>query len=212
MLKVNEIFYSIQGESTYAGRPCIFIRLTGCNLNCKYCDTKYAFYDGKDLSVESILKEIKKYKCNLVEITGGEPLLQQNVYKLINKLCKEKYEVMLETNGSLSIKQVNEKVKIVMDLKCPSSRMEKFNNYDNLKFIKINDEIKFVIANKKDYEWCKKIIEKFQIQKLCTILFSPVYGILEPKKLAGWILKDNLPGILQIQIQKYIWPNKRKGV
>jgi len=154
MLKINEIYHSIQGESTSAGRLCVFVRMTYCNLRCTYCDTEYAFYDGKDMSVQQVIDEVEKYNCELVEITGGEPLVQmEECLDLMSKLCDLGYEVMIETGGSLSIKDINPRVKIIMDLKCPSSGMEKKNLYENLKYLKPIDEIKFVISNRADYEW-----------------------------------------------------------
>ncbi len=153
MLKINEIYKSIQGESTSAGKPCVFVRLTYCNLRCTYCDTEYAFYDGKDMSVQQVIDEVGKYNCKLVEVTGGEPLVQMDeCLELMNKLCDLGYEVMIETGGSLSIKEVDQRVKIIMDLKCPSSGMEKKNLYENIQYLKPTDELKFVIGNREDYE------------------------------------------------------------
>jgi 7-carboxy-7-deazaguanine synthase len=158
MLKVNEIYFSIQGESSKAGLPCVFIRLTYCNLRCVYCDTAYAFYEGKDFTVDEILNEVRKFECKLVEITGGEPLVQEESLKLMKMLCDEGYFVMLETGGSLPIENIDKRVMIIMDLKCPSSGMLKKNNYDNISFLKPADEIKFVIGSREDYEWSKEII------------------------------------------------------
>lgn len=212
MLKVNEIFHSIQGESTYAGRPCVFIRLTYCNLRCSYCDTEYAFYDGVERSVDSITAEVKKFNCNLVEVTGGEPLIQEESLGLMKRLCDEKYEVMLETGGSLSIDKVDSRVKIILDLKCPSSSMAKKNLYENLNHIKKSDEVKFVIGSREDYDWSKKTIEKYNITKKCSVLLSVVFGMLEPVTLAGWILEDKLDVRLQLQLHKFIWEPDTKGV
>jgi 7-carboxy-7-deazaguanine synthase len=212
MLKVNEIFYSIQGEGTKAGLPCIFIRLTYCNLRCSYCDTEYAFYEGKDLSIEEIIANIKKYNCNLVEITGGEPLFQEESLTLMKNLCDSGYEVMLETSGSLAIENIDNRVKIIMDLKTPSSLMEKKNLYQNIKFLKQTDEVKFVIGNKKDYDWSKQIIKEYKLSEKCEILFSTVFGKLENRKLVEWILKDNLNVRFQTQLHKYIWEPNKKGV
>jgi len=164
MIKVNEIYYSIQGESSNAGLPCIFIRLTYCNLRCAYCDTEYAFYEGKDYSIEEIISEIKKYNCNLLEITGGEPLVQEGAYELMQQLCDTGYEVMLETGGSLPIETVDRRVKIIMDLKCPSSKMVLKNRYENIMFLKPKDEVKFVIGNREDYEWTKGIIREYSLK------------------------------------------------
>jgi 7-carboxy-7-deazaguanine synthase len=211
MLKVNEIFYSIQGESSKAGIPCVFIRLTYCNLRCSYCDTEYAFYKGYDCSTESILEEIKKYGCNLVEITGGEPLFQIESYNLLKELCDNDYEVILETGGSLSIKEVDNRVKIILDLKCPSSKMMRKNLYENLIYLKPVDEIKFVIGNREDYEWAKRIIEEYGIHKK-QVLLSCVFDLLQPEELVNWILEDKLNIRFQLQMHKYIWHPLKRGV
>ncbi|OGU68103.1 MAG: 7-carboxy-7-deazaguanine synthase, partial [Ignavibacteria bacterium RBG_16_36_9] len=193
MLKINEIYHSIQGESTHAGRPCVFVRLTYCNLRCTYCDTEYAFYEGKDLSVQQVIDEVEKYNCKLVEVTGGEPLVQMDeCLDLMKMLCELGYEVMIETGGSLSIKDIDPRVKIIMDLKCPSSGMEKKNLYENLKYLKLTDELKIVMGNREDYEWSLEKIKQYNIQGKCTILFSVVFGELEPVQLINWILEDKL--------------------
>lgn len=212
MLKVNEIYSSLQGESSKAGLPCVFIRLTYCNLRCVYCDTAYAFYEGKDLTVDEILNEVRKFGYKLVEVTGGEPLVQEESLKLMKRLCDEGYFVMLETGGSLPIENIDKRVMIIMDLKCPSSGMLKKNNYDNITFLKPTDEIKFVIGSREDYEWSKEIINKYNLTGLCTILFSVVFGQLEPLILVGWILKDKLDVRFQLQMHKFIWDPAAKGV
>ena len=213
MLKINEIYHSIQGESTSAGRPCVFIRLTYCNLRCTYCDTEYAFYEGKDMSVQQVIDEIEKYKCKLVEITGGEPLVQMDeCIDLMHKLCDLGYEVMIETGGSLSIKEIDSRVKIIMDLKCPSSGMEKKNLYENIQYLKSTDELKFVIGNREDYEWSVEKLNKYHLQGKCEILFSVVFGELEPVDLVNWILEDKLDVRFQLQMHKYIWHTETKGV
>lgn len=213
MLKVNEIFYSIQGESSWAGLPCIFIRLTYCNLRCSYCDTEYAFYEGTDFSIEEILNEIKKYNCNLIEITGGEPLVQkEEVLSLMKTLCNLGYQVMIETSGSLSIEEIDNRVKVIMDLKCPSSKMIDKNLYENINYLKRNDEVKFVIGNREDYDWSKNIINQYQLTVKCSVLFSNIFSELEPVQLAEWILKDNLKVRFQIQMHKYIWSPTKRGV
>lgn len=212
MLKINEIFYSIQGESTYAGRRCVFVRLTYCNLRCTYCDTEYAFYKGSDKSIETIIDEIEKYDCNLVEVTGGEPLMQKESLGLMKKLCDLNFTVLLETGGSLPIKDVDERVKIIMDLKTPSSGMMKKNFYENINFIKNNDEIKFVIGSREDYEWSKEIIQKHQLIDKCPVLFSTIFDKLEPVALSEWILEDKLNVIFQLQMHKYIWEPDKRGV
>ena len=212
MLKVNEIYHSIQGESSKSGLPCVFVRLTYCNLRCTYCDTEYAFYEGEDKSIKEIINEVKKYNCNLVEVTGGEPLVQKESLDLMKKLCDEGFDVMLETGGSLSLKDIDERVMIVMDLKCPSSKMEKKNLYENINFLKPKDELKFVIGNREDYDWSKEIIARYDLQDKCEILFSVVFNELEPVTLVNWIIEDKLDVRYQLQMHKYIWHPETKGV
>lgn len=213
MLKVNEIYYSVQGESTFTGLPCVFVRLTYCNLRCTYCDTEYAFYDGKDLSITQIFEEVKKYDCKLVEITGGEPLVQMDECLLLMKqLCDEGFEVLIETGGSLSIKNIDYRVKIIMDLKCPSSGMEKKNLYENIDYLKLTDELKFVIGSREDYEWTLDVMKKYDLENKCKILLSVVFGKLEPVQLVKWILEDKLNVRFQLQMHKIIWHHQTKGV
>jgi 7-carboxy-7-deazaguanine synthase len=213
MLKINEIYHSIQGESTTAGRPCVFVRLTFCNLRCTYCDTEYAFYEGTDMSVQQVIDEVEKYNCKLVEITGGEPLVQMDeCLELMKRLCDLGYDVMIETGGSLTIKDIDQRVKIIMDLKCPSSGMEKKNLYENLQYLKPTDELKFVIGNRKDYDWTFEEMNKYHLQGKCIILFSVVFGKLEPVELVNWILEDKLNVRFQLQVHKYIWHPQTKGV
>jgi 7-carboxy-7-deazaguanine synthase len=195
-----------------AGLPCIFIRLTYCNLRCSYCDTEYAFYEGTDYSIEEILAEIKNFDCNLVEITGGEPLIQKEVFLLMKILCDKGKNVMIETGGSLSIKEIDQRVRVIMDLKCPSSKMTHKNLYENISYLKPNDEVKFVIGNQEDYDWAKNIIEQYKLTERCGVLFSNVFSELEPIHLAEWILKDNLKVRFQIQMHKYIWNPAKRGV
>jgi 7-carboxy-7-deazaguanine synthase len=212
LLKVNEIYFSIQGESTFAGKPCIFIRLTYCNLRCTYCDTEYAFYDGEEMSIDEILEEVKQYNCTLVEVTGGEPLVQKDSIHLMRKLCDEGYEVLLETGGSLPIENVDKRVRIILDLKCPSSGMKGKNLYDNLNHLKLIDEVKFVIGTREDYEWTKGIISKHKINEKCEVLFSVVFDKLEPLTLTNWILEDKLNVRFQLQMHKFIWKPEERGV
>ena len=211
MLKINEIFYSIQGESSFSGMPCIFIRLTYCNLRCSYCDTEYSFYEGRDMSINQIIKEIKQYKCNLVEVTGGEPLMQDGCIELMQTLLDNNYNVMLETGGSLPVNKVPKEVIKIIDFKCPSSNMEKKNDWSIIKNLNKNDEVKFVIGNKEDYEWSKKKINEYNLNNN-KILFSPVHDVLNSKTLSEWILKDNLNVRFQVQLHKYIWSPETKGV
>ena len=211
-LKINEIFYSIQGESSYTGLPCIFIRLTYCNLRCSYCDTEYAFYDGKDISIDDILSEIKKYPTDLVMVTGGEPLIQDYCINLMEKLIAKNYSVMLETSGSMKLNKVPKKVIKIVDFKCPSSDMMEKNDWQILSDIQKQDEIKFVIGNKKDYDWSKKMITKYKLNELCPVLFSPVYNVMSIQDLSEWILKDGIKVRLQSQLHKHIWGPETKGV
>jgi 7-carboxy-7-deazaguanine synthase len=227
-MKVNEIFKSIQGESTYAGLPCTFIRLTGCNLRCSWCDTQYAYEEGEELSIEEVLRKVedlegigdytlgakspKATEHSLVEITGGEPLLQKEVYSLIERLLTKKYRVLLETNGSLNLGRLDKRVVKILDLKCPDSGMSERMNWGNLKKLNAKDEIKFVLSSKRDYEWAKEIISNYSLNKNRILLMSPVKGRLKPEKLAKWILEDGLTARLQLQIHKYIWPRKKRGV
>ena len=212
MLDVTEIYKSIQGESTHMGLPCVFVRLTGCNLRCVWCDTTHAFYDGKKFSVGQILDRVKSYGINLVEITGGEPLLQKEVFPLMESLLKSKFQVMLETSGSLSIKNVPVEVIKIIDLKCPESGEEKQNLWDNLNYLAPTDEIKFVIADRADYEWSKAVLQNYKLDKKVQILFSPVFERLKLKDLTEWILKDNLSVRIHTQLHKYIWDQKTIGV
>ncbi len=192
--------------------PCVFVRLTYCNLRCTYCDTEYAFYDGKDITVQEILEEVAKFDCNLVEVTGGEPLVQDECLELMKKLGEKGYEVLLETGGSLPIKDVDSKVKVIMDLKCPSSAMEKKNLYENIEFLKPMDEVKFVIGTREDYKWTKEIISKYDLINKCEILFSVVFGQLKPLTLVNWVLEDKLKVRFQLQMHKFIWDPSEKGV
>jgi 7-carboxy-7-deazaguanine synthase len=212
MIKINEIYKSIQGESSKAGSPCVFVRLTFCNLRCSYCDSEYAFYEGTDFTVNKIIEQIKKYDCRLVEITGGEPLFQDECLELMKRLCDEGFDVMVETGGSLPIKDIDKRVMIIMDLKCPSSKMMKKNLYENIDYIKPTDEIKFVVGSREDYEWCKEIISKYQLEQKCELLFSVVFGELDPAKLVEWILEDKLNVRFQLQMHKFIWEPSKKGV
>ena len=211
-LKINEIYYSVQGESTHAGRPCIFIRLPYCNLRCSYCDTEYAFYDGKDMEITYIMSEIKRWDCNLVEVTGGEPLFQDECIDLLNELVNSNYEVMLETGGSLSISDVPKKVVKIVDFKCPSSGMVKKNLWSIVDDLQAHDEVKFVIGNREDFDWAKDRITEYSLDKICTLLFSPTFGEIDPQQIVEWILAENLPVRMQLQMHKMIWSPEEKGV
>jgi 7-carboxy-7-deazaguanine synthase len=211
-VKVCEIFKSIQGESSYAGMPCLFIRLTGCNLRCSYCDTTYAYYEGRELSEDEIMSEVHHAGINLVEITGGEPLLQKEVFHLIKRLLDEGYKVLVETNGSVSIKDVDRRTVIILDMKTPGSGMSEEMDLSNLDAIINSDEIKFVITSRIDYEWSKDIIHKYGLIKKCHLLISPASGILSPEDLARWMLEDRLEARLNLQLHKYIFDSERKGI
>ncbi len=211
-MKVCEIFTSIQGESTFAGRPCTFVRTSGCNLRCSYCDTQYSFDEGEDLSVEDIFACVHKAAIRLVEITGGEPLLQQEeVAALTAMLLDSGYTVLLETNGTLPIKQIHEKVIVIMDVKTPSSGMSLHNDFTNLHYLKKNDEVKFVICDKDDYTWATRIVLDEELASRCEVLFAPAFGFLDPRKLAEWIISDRLHVRLNLQLHKYIFgPEERR--
>ena len=211
-LKVNEIYYSIQGESTHVGRPCIFIRLTYCNLRCTYCDTEYAFYEGKDIEIPEIMAEIKQWNCNLVEVTGGEPLFQDECIDLLNELTNQNYEVLLETGGSLSISDVPIEIVRIVDFKCPSSGMEKNNLWSIVKDLQPHDEVKFVIGDREDFDWAKEMLNKYSLNKKCSILFSPTFGKIDPSLIVEWILEGDIPVRMQLQMHKHIWESEGKGV
>ena len=211
-LKINEIYYSVQGESTHAGRPCIFIRLTYCNLRCTYCDSEYTFYEGKDMEITHIMNEIKQWDCNLVEVTGGEPLFQDKCINLLNELVNSNYEVMLETGGSLSISDVPKKVIKIVDFKCPSSAMEKKNLWSIVEDLQPHDEVKFVIGNREDFDWARDRITEYSLDKICTLLFSPTFEKIDPQLMVEWILAENLPVRMQMQMHKMIWSPDKQGV
>ncbi|PWB47268.1 MAG: 7-carboxy-7-deazaguanine synthase [Candidatus Methylomirabilota bacterium] len=211
-LFVNEIFYSIQGESTYAGRPCVFVRLTGCNLRCRWCDTTYAYHKGEQRSIEQILARVRTYKCPLVEITGGEPLLQEGVYPLVDRLVCEGFEVLVETGGSLSVERLDPRAVKILDLKAPGSGMDPHNNLENLRYLTRKDQIKFVVADRRDYEWARQVTAEHALPEKTQVLFSAVLGELHPRELAEWILADGLDARLQIQLHKYLWDPDRRGV
>jgi 7-carboxy-7-deazaguanine synthase len=212
-LYVTEIFYSIQGESLHAGRPCSFIRLSGCNLRCHYCDTRYAYAPGQIMSIEKILSRVKDYDCPLVEITGGEPLLQSETPYLANTLLDAGYEVLIETNGTLPFNRMDRRCCIIMDLKCPSSGACNQNNPDNLKRLYRKDQLKCVIGDWNDYQFARDHLDALPKDfPIDQVLFSPVYDQLPPQQLAHWILKDHLNVRMQLQLHKIIWPHIKRGV
>jgi len=212
LLKINEVFHSIQGESRHAGRPCVFVRLTWCNLRCTWCDTAYAFEEGEDRRVGEILEVVAGYGTRYVLVTGGEPLLQDGVHDLMGELLDRGYEVAIETGGSLDIATVDRRAMIVMDLKCPGSGMAGRNRWENLPLLKSADEVKFVIADRVDYDWARETIDRHLSPARCGILLSPAHDRLDPRRLAEWVLADRLPVRLQLQIHKYIWPPDARGV
>jgi len=207
-LKINEIFFSLQGESSRIGLPTIFIRLTGCPMRCTYCDTAYAFHEGRNMSVNEILEDISQYKTKYVTVTGGEPLAQKPCWELIKNLSDNNYSVSLETGGAMSIEGIDERTKIILDIKTPDSGEHLKNNKKNLVLISKKDEIKFVLSSREDYEWAKKFIKEENLIKKAPIIFSPVYKNLSYENLSKWILEDKLPVRFQVQLHKIIWGEK----
>lgn len=207
-MKVNEIFYSIQGEGILSGLPSIFLRSSGCNLRCSYCDSKYAYVHGTEMSIKAVIDKIKKFTCTNICITGGEPLIQNDTVKLINSLLQKNYKICLETNGSISIKKLVGKKSLIisLDIKCPSSGTHEQMNFKNISYLSKKDQLKFIIKNKKDYEYAKKILKIFTPS--CPVFFLPVWGT-NKKRLASWILDDKLTVRLSLQLHKIIWGEKR---
>lgn len=211
-MRVTEIFHSVQGESTFAGLPCVFVRLTGCPLRCTWCDTEYAFWGGTDRSIDDIVDTVRSYGCHLVEVTGGEPLAQPDSCTLLRRLCQEGFMVLLETSGAVDTTLVDPSVHIILDVKCPGSGMTERMHWPNLERLRSQDEVKFVIQDRSDYEWAKSILDRFQLTTRCPVLFSPVFGVLNPRQLAEWLLADRLPIRLQLQLHKHIWAPDTRGV
>jgi 7-carboxy-7-deazaguanine synthase len=213
MLTVNEIFHSIQGESTFAGEPCVFVRLTACDLRCCWCDTPYAFYEGHKMSVEEVLGEVERFNCRTVEVTGGEPLLQQDVYPLMSRLLASGKTVLLETGGHRSIANVPAGVIRIVDVKCPGSGESEKMDWDNLQRVTSGDQIKFVIRDRADYEYACDVVKREALaDRVAAVLFSPVHGVMDAKDLAAWILADGMPVRLQLQAHKFIWGADVRGV
>jgi 7-carboxy-7-deazaguanine synthase len=213
VLTVNEIFHSIQGESTYAGRPCVFVRLTACDLRCSWCDTPYAFHEGRKMSVDEVLAAVEGHGCDLVEITGGEPLLQDDVYPLMERLLAGGRTVMLETGGHRTIARVPPAVVKIVDVKCPGSGESAKNDWGNLERLAPHDEVKFVVKDRADYEFARDVIAKYGLpSRAAAVLVSPVHGVLEPRTLSEWMLADHLPARLQLQLHKFIWHPSTRGV
>jgi 7-carboxy-7-deazaguanine synthase len=212
MLKVTEIFHSIQGESSHAGRPCVFIRLSGCNLRCVWCDTAYAFDEGRPMEIGEVIEIVDGYGCPLVEITGGEPLLQPEAVPLMERLLGGGYEVLLETGGSLPIDGVPEGVRRILDIKCPGSGHANANLWENLERLREGDEIKFVLAGREDYDWAVEQIRARGLSGRCPLIFMPVHGSLDPGEMARWVIEDRLAVRVQLQLHKLLWPGVERGV
>ncbi len=223
-LRINEIFHSIQGEGTRAGLPCVFVRLTGCHLRCTYCDTEYSFFEGGWMSLDEIVAQVDSYGCDFVEITGGEPLLQPDVYPLMSRLLETHALVALETSGAISIDRVDPRVIRILDLKTPSSGEAARNVWSNIDLLTPNDEVKFVIGNRADYDWAREVVARYELTRRCPVLFAPVFpcedrsglvlyqGGLAPQTLSEWILADRLPVRLNLQLHKFIWSPMTRGV
>lgn len=210
-LIITEIYPSIQGESSYAGLPCTFIRLTGCPLRCRWCDTTYSFEGGKPVTVEDILAQVGQNGIPLVELTGGEPLAQKETIKLAQMLGDQGYKVLIETGGSEDVSQLDARVHIIMDIKCPGSGMVDRNLWSNIDSLKTSDEIKFVLAHREDYDWALRVINERKLERF-NLLFSPAFGLLQPKQLAEWMVEDKVKARLNLQQHKYIWHPRAKGV
>jgi 7-carboxy-7-deazaguanine synthase len=212
-LTINEIYHSIQGESTWAGRPCVFVRLTYCDLRCNYCDTEYAFYEGQKQTLKQILDAVSAFQCPLVEITGGEPLLQKEVLPLMSSLCDAGYTVLLETSGARDISQVDARVHRIMDLKTPGSGEAEKNLWSNIDQLTLRDEVKFVMGSRQDYEWSRHKVEQYNLTSRChAVLFSPIFGRIDPRQIVEWILADKLDVRFQLQMHKFIWSPTQRGV
>lgn len=213
MLTVNEIFYSIQGESTRVGEPCVFVRLTACDLRCVWCDTAYAFYEGRKMSVDEVVTAVERYECPLVEVTGGEPLLQPDVFPLMSRLLECGKQVLLETGGHRSIADVPPGVVRIMDVKCPGSGESARNDWANLARLAPADQVKFVLTDRADYEFARDVVRRESLaDRVAAVLFSPAHGVLQARQLAEWILADRLPVRLQLQAHKFIWSPETRGV
>jgi len=212
MLRITEIFHSIQGESTHAGRRCAFVRLAGCNLRCTWCDSAYTFTGGERMTIDEILATVRGYGCDLVEVTGGEPLAQAECLELIRTLCDEGFEVLVETSGSIDIEPVDRRAKLILDVKCPGSGEVERNHWPNLDKLKPHDEVKFVIADRADYEWSRELVASRALARSNTVLFSPVWNTMGLKELAAWMIDDRVPARLQTQLHKHVWGADVHGV
>jgi 7-carboxy-7-deazaguanine synthase len=211
-MRITEIFHSIQGESTHAGRPCVFVRLTGCPLRCTWCDSAYTFSGGFDLSLDEVLEKVRSYGCTLVEVTGGEPLHQPEAFTLVERLCSAGYEVLVETSGAMDTAPLDRRAHVILDVKCPGSGMLDRMHWDNVTRLTQQDEAKFVIKDRADYDWAREVVQAHGLLQRCGVLFSPVFGELEPRLLAEWILADRLPVRFQLQLHKFVWAPDMRGV
>ena len=213
MITINEIFYSVQGESTFAGRPCVFVRLTACDLRCSWCDTPYAFFEGRKRSLDDVLAEVDRFTCDLVEVTGGEPLLQEDVYPLMDSLIARGKTVLLETGGHRSTARVPDAVVTIVDVKCPGSGEADKMDWQNLDRLRPHDEVKFVVKDRADYEYARDVIARYDLSaRTAAIHISPVQGVLHPRTLSEWVLADSLPVRVQLQLHKLIWDPATRGV
>ena len=213
MLTVYEIYVSIQGESTHVGRPCVFVRLAACDLRCRWCDTAYAFTGGQKMPVDDVVAEVERFGCKVVEITGGEPLLQKDVFPLIDQLLARGHQILVETGGHIPIDNLPDEVVAIVDVKCPGSGESAKMHWPNLDVISALDEVKFVIADRTDYEFARGVIaDRNLAERTAAVLLSPVHGVLDPKTLSEWMLQDRLPARLQVQLHKYIWQPGTRGV
>jgi 7-carboxy-7-deazaguanine synthase len=211
-MRVTEIFHSIQGESSFAGRPCVFVRLTGCPLRCTWCDSEYTFYGGTELALDDVLAKVRSFDCRLVEVTGGEPLHQPEAFTLIERLCADGCEVLVETSGAIDITPVDPRAHIIMDVKCPGSGMMDRMDWANLDRIAGKDEVKFVLKDRADYEFARTMIGRHGLAERCPVLLSPSFGELDPRQLSEWVLADKLPVRVQLQLHKFIWDPQTRGV
>ncbi len=211
-IKIHEIYRSVQGESTHAGRPCTFIRTSGCKLRCTWCDTAHAYHDGSWIEIDSIVNQVRDLNVSLVEITGGEPMEQELISELMQDLLDEGFEVLLETGGHILCDKVPTKVRKIIDMKCPASKMERKNNYANLELLHSHDEVKFVIQDRNDFDWSVNLVERYDLNKRATVLFSPVHGLMNPSLLVEWILASGIDVRFQIQMHKVIWDPEARGV
>ena len=214
MLRVTEIFRSIQGESTHAGRPCAFVRLTGCPMRCTWCDSEYTFTGGERVSIEDVMRQVRAFGCQLVEVTGGEPLAQAEAFELIRRLCEEGYEVLIETGGYVSTEGIDERAKIVLDVKCPASGEAERNHWPNLEHLRADrDEVKFVVAERDDWEFARGVIERYDLERRAlAVLVSPVWGVTDLKELADLVASSGLNVRMQLQLHKYVWGPEARGV